>query len=653
MAENKEEITYFGETDFRGKKTPFGIKKNDRARHVYVIGKTGMGKSTTLENMAVQDIKNGNGVAFIDPHGGSAEKLLEYIPKERIKDVIYFAPHDIDNPISFNVMEGINKEQRHLVANGLMAAFKKIWPDVWSARMEYISNNILLALLEYPDSTLLGVNRMLSDKVFRKKVVENISDPSVKSFWVDEFAKYTEKLMTEAGASIQNKFGQFTANPLIRNLIGQTKATFDIRDVMDNKKILIINLSKGRMGEMNSNLIGGMLITKIYLSAMSRANASESELKKLPNFYLYVDEFQSFVNDSFADILSEARKYKLNLTIAHQYIEQMPETVRNAVFGNVGTTIAFRVGPFDAEVLEKVFAPKFTAEDIVNLGFAQIYLSLMIDGVGSAPFSATTLPPITKPEISYMKDVIENSRKTYARPKEEVESDIKKWYEAGLPAPASPPPARRAGVGGGQAGTEEGAAASAAPFRPVSQAPSPLPIKRSFPPAGPAFSSKPSFRSAIPPQRTSYQRPIRSSPAVQISGSSVIIPKRAEPFRRSEPVVNPVSPQKISLSSLAKKEPALKEEGKFTGKHIGDLKAALAEAVSSKPAVFSLKKDEDGKKGNFEPVKTVKDSARDIPKKEIKEVPEEVLRDILDTKKIEEKIKNESNGAKASGADVK
>lgn len=426
---SSQTINYFGQTDFRGRKTRFGIKADDRARHMYIIGKTGMGKSTMLENMAIQDIKNGEGMAFIDPHGKTAELLLDYVPQERIKDVIYFAPFDLDHPISFNVMEDVGKDQRHLVANGLMATFKKIWPDVWSARMEYILNNTILALLEYPDSTLLGVNRMLSDKTYREEVVNNISDPSVKSFWVDEFAKYNERYMQEAGDAIKNKIGQFTSNPLIRNIIGQPKSTIDMRAVMDDKKILIINLSKGRVGEQNASLLGGMIITKIYLSAMSRANASEEELRRLPYFYFFVDEFQSFVNDSFADILSEARKYKLSLTIAHQYIEQMPETVRSAVFGNVGTTICFRVGPFDATILEEMFSPTFMKEDLVNLGFAQIYLTMSIDGVGSPPFSAITLPPIATAEESYKPRIVEFSRAAYARPRDKVEKNITDWHE--------------------------------------------------------------------------------------------------------------------------------------------------------------------------------------------------------------------------------
>lgn len=417
-------INYFAQTDFRGKKKVFGIKSEDRSKHMYVIGKTGMGKSTMLENMAIQDIKNGEGLAFLDPHGKTAQLLLDYVPEERIKDVIFFAPYDLENPIAFNIMEDVGKDQRHLVSNGLMATFKKIWEDAWSARMEYILTNTILALLEYPGSTLLSVNRMLSDKKFRKKVVDNITDPSVKSFWVDEFANYTDRFAAEATPAIQNKVGQFTSNPLIRNIIGQPKSSFDLRKVMDEKKILIVDLSKGRVGEQNVDLLGGMMVTKIYLAAMSRADKTDAELSQLPPFYLYVDEFQSFVNESFADILSEARKYKLSLTIAHQYIEQMPENVRHAVFGNMGTTVAFRVGPFDAEVLETVFAPVFTQEDLINLGIFQIYMTMMIDGVGSKPFSATTIPPIVNLEDSHREEIIASSQKLFAKPREEVEKNI-------------------------------------------------------------------------------------------------------------------------------------------------------------------------------------------------------------------------------------
>lgn len=426
---DKNRITYLAITDSRNKRVPFGIKASDRTMHMYVIGKSGMGKSTLLENLAVQDIRNGEGFAFLDPHGGTAEKLLNYVPEERIKDVLYIAPFDLDYPVSFNVLEDVGADKRHLVVNGLMSAFKKIWVDAWSARMEYILNNIILALLEYPEATLLGVNRMLADKDFRKKVVDNVTDPAVKSFWVDEFAKYGERYMQEAGASIQNKTGQFVSSPLIRNMIGQARSSFNLREMMDNQKIVIINLSKGKVGEANANLLGSMLITKVYLAAMSRADVSAETIKNLPNFYLYVDEFQSFANESFANILSEARKYKLNLTIAHQYVEQMTEEVRAAVFGNVGTMITFRVGAYDAEIFQKEYAPEFTAEDMVNLGAYQIYLKLMIDGVTSKPFSATALPPIAPPQFSYVDQIIHASRETYARPRYEVEEAIVKWHQ--------------------------------------------------------------------------------------------------------------------------------------------------------------------------------------------------------------------------------
>ncbi len=422
--DNPERVTYFAATDTRGKRIPFGIKQKDRARHMYVIGKTGMGKSTMLENMAIQDIRNGEGLAFIDPHGGTVDKLLDYIPENRIKDVVYFAPFDLEHPVAFNIMEDVGYDKRHLVVSGLMAAFKKIWVDAWSARMEYILTNTLLALLEYPDATLLGVNRMYTDKNYRKKVVENVKDPVVKDFWIKEFATYTDRYTQEATPAIQNKIGQFTSNPLIRNIIGQPTSSFDIRTLMDQKKILIINLSKGLVGDTNTQLLGSMLTTRIFLAAMSRADASAKELARLPNFYFYVDEFQNFANETFAEILSEARKYKLNLVIAHQYIEQMEEEVRDAVFGNVGTTVVFRVGPFDAETLETVFAPEFEQEDLVNLGFAQIYTTLMIDGIGSRPFSAVTIPPIEPPPKSCRKEVIAASRATYAAHRAGIEEAI-------------------------------------------------------------------------------------------------------------------------------------------------------------------------------------------------------------------------------------
>ncbi len=420
--DDERRITYFATTHTRGKREMFGIRAVDRGKHVYVIGKTGMGKSTMLENMAIQDIQNGEGIAFIDPHGSTAEKLLDFIPEHRVKDVVYFAPFDTDFPLGFNVMEDVGFDKRHLVVSGLMGALKRIWVDAWSARMEYILQNTLLALLEYPDSTLLDVNRMLTNKTFRNAVIEKISDPIVKAFWTDEFANFTDTYTREATPAIQNKIGQFTANPLIRNIIGQPHSSFDLRKIMDEKKIFIVNLSKGRMGESNAALLGSMLTVKIYLAAMSRADEPAARLARLPRFYFYVDEFQSMMNEAFADILSESRKYKLALTLANQYIEQMEEEVRDAVFGNVGTLIVFRVGPFDAEVLETVFKPTFLPEDLVGLGIGQIYLTLMIDGVGTAPFSAETIPPIEAPAITYRDDVVTNSRAQYGRVRVDVEA---------------------------------------------------------------------------------------------------------------------------------------------------------------------------------------------------------------------------------------
>jgi len=424
-----DQITFFGETNFRNQKVKFGIKTDDRRRHIYIVGKTGMGKTTLLENMVASDILNGNGLAFIDPHGESAEKILSFVPTHRINDVVYFNPADLDYPIAFNILEQVPKDYRHLVASGLMGIFKKIWPDVWSARMEYILNNTILALLEYPNATLLGVNRMLADKEFRKVVVDKITDPVVKSFWTQEFAKYTQKLESEATAAIQNKIGQFISAPIIRNIIGQVKSSINMRELMDQGKILIVNLSKGKVGEDNSRLIGAMIITKLQIAAMSRVDIPENQRK---DFYLYVDEFQNFATASFVNILSEARKYHLCLTLAHQYIDQMEEVVRNAIFGNVGTIIVFRVGAKDAEVLEKEFSPEFMATDLVNLGFANIYLKLMIDGVASRPFSAVTLPPYPKPENAkeIEEKIIKVSRERYAKPREEVEEKLSRWLQS-------------------------------------------------------------------------------------------------------------------------------------------------------------------------------------------------------------------------------
>ena len=421
-----QRIVYFGMTNFRNQKLKFGIKKDDRRRHMYLIGKTGMGKSTVLENMVVQDIINGEGVAVVDPHGDFAEKIIKYIPTSRINDVVYFNPADMDFPISLNVMESANEQHKHLIASGLVGVFKKLWADSWGPRLEYVLRNAILALLDYPGSTLLGVMRILVDKNYRKKVIAKIKDPVVRSFWVDEYSKYPDRFQAEAIAPIQNKVGQFLSTALIRNIVGQVRTSFDIREVMDNQKILIMNLSKGRLGEDASALMGAMMITKIQLAAMSRIDIPERERK---DFYLYVDEFQNFATESFANILSEARKYRLNLIIAHQYVEQVEEEIQAAVFGNVGTILSFRVGAGDAEFMAKEYAPFFDEEDMVYLAKYDIYLKLMIDGVASNPFSATTLAPLEHwaKETGNVDKIIHSTRERYGKPREIVEDKIARW----------------------------------------------------------------------------------------------------------------------------------------------------------------------------------------------------------------------------------
>ncbi|MEK7138968.1 MAG: type IV secretion system DNA-binding domain-containing protein [Patescibacteria group bacterium] len=423
MSDN--ELIFIGETNFRGDRMRFGIKNDDRRRHMYVVGSTGMGKSEFLKSIAIQDIETGHGIAFIDPHGDPSVELLDYIPEERIKDVIYFDPGDLEYPIAFNVMEQVPFEFRHLVASGLLGVFKKIWgAEVWSGRMEYILNNTILALLETPDSTLLGINRMMANKDYRKTVVANIKDPIVKAFWVDEFAKYADKFATEATAAIQNKIGGFISNNLIRNVISQSHSTIDMRKAMDEGKILIANLSRGRIGEDASRLLGALLVTKIQLAAMSRVDIPEPQRR---DFYLVVDEFQHFATESFVNILSEARKFHLSLVMAHQYIKQMEEPVMDAVFGNVGTLVSFRVGADDAEFLEKWFSPDFMMADIVNLGKRQMYIRLMIDGISSRGFSAITLERFPIPDRSWKEKIIEHSRQKYATRREVVEKNIAEW----------------------------------------------------------------------------------------------------------------------------------------------------------------------------------------------------------------------------------
>lgn len=462
-----EDICLFAQTNYRNQMRRFGIKTDDRRRHMYVIGKTGMGKTTMMENMVLHDIYAGNGVGIVDPHGDFAEKMINYIPPNRINDVVYFNPADMEYPIGFNILEVRSEGQKHLVAAGLMGIFKKIWPDVWSPRMEYILNNTILALLEYPGSTLLGINRMLSDKLYRAKVVRKIKDPVIKAFWQTEFASYSERYATEAVAAIQNKIGQFLSANVIRNMVAQVTSTINVREIMDGKKIFVMNLSKGRIGEDNSRLLGGMLITEIQLAAMERVDTPEKDRK---DFFLYVDEFQNFANPSFANILSEARKYRLSLIMGHQYVAQLEEEVADAVFGNVGTMVTFRVGGADSEELVKEFTPAFLEEDLVNLPKYEVVLKLMIDGVASHPFTATTMPPIGKPTDSAEK-VIKVSRERYSKRRDIIEDKILRWSGMGTEGE---------GTGGDELGDElgDGPRPTPAPVKPEKTF-EPLPVLKS------------------------------------------------------------------------------------------------------------------------------------------------------------------------------
>jgi len=370
--------------------------------------------------MAISDIKNGCGLALIDPHGDMAEEILDYVPKKRIKDVIYFNPTDLDYPIAFNPLEKVPKDFHHLVASGIISTFKKIWPEFWGPRLEHILRHALLTLLEYPNSTLLDLPKLLTDKDFRKSVLNYITHTQVREFWFSEFDKYSVWLRSEAISPILNKISQFLISIPLRNIVCQKENTFDVRQVMDEGKILIVNLAKGKIGEDNCSLLGALVVTKIQLAALSRADLPEENRKP---FYLYVDEIHSFITLSFADILSEARKYGLNLVLTHQYIEQLDERIRAAIFGNVGTIISFRIGAEDAKYLAQEFAPIFNEADLINLPNFHIYLKLMIDGVTSQPFSAITLR-LREIKTSHKEEIIEFSRKRYTRPRTAVEREI-------------------------------------------------------------------------------------------------------------------------------------------------------------------------------------------------------------------------------------
>lgn len=420
----EEDLALFAETNFRTHKETFGIKRDDRRRHMYIIGKSGLGKTKMMENLIKSDLERGEGLAVMDPHGDLAKETIKMIPPERINDVILFNPADTGYPIGFNPMEVFDENLKVQIAAGVVGTFKKIFGHSWGPRLEYVLNYTVLALLDTPGSTLIGIVNMLTDKNYRKKIIANIKDPVVKKFWTTEFASYSEKFATEAIAPILNKVGQFVANSLIRNVIGQPKSSFNIRQAMDEHKIILINLSQGLVGETNASLLGSLMVTALQLSAMSRADVAE---EKRRDFFLYVDEFQNFATDSFKNILSEARKYRLSLIMANQYIAQLEDTgVQDAVFGNVGTMASFRVGAQDASVLEKEFNPPFTAQDLISLERQHIYIKMTIDGRAEEAFSAKVLTVEVR-DSANVDSIVKHSREKYTKPKEVVEKEVAEW----------------------------------------------------------------------------------------------------------------------------------------------------------------------------------------------------------------------------------
>lgn len=408
--EEKKDINFFAKTLYKNHEVNFGIKDRDRRRHVWVVGKTGTGKSTMIANMVIDDLKKDRGVAVIDPHGDLCETVLDYIPSHRINDTVYFNPADRNYPIVINPLEVKNREEAELVVSGIMAVFTKVWANVWSARMEYILRNSLLTLAQIDGTTLSDVLRILSDKGYRNNVLQKVDDESLVRFWKDEYDKMPDRFQKEAISPIQNKVGQFVTSPMIRRIIGKPKSSIHIDELMNEGKIVLCNLSQGRLGEDNASLLGAVLITKFQLAAMHRVDIEEEARR---DFYLYVDEFQNFATPSFIKILSEARKYRLNLMLANQYMAQIPEEVQKAILGNVGTLVSFAIGAEDASIVHKEFAEVFSENDLVNLSNFQIAIKLMIDGHAARPFLANTLPlPISRNQNK--EKVIRVSRERWA-----------------------------------------------------------------------------------------------------------------------------------------------------------------------------------------------------------------------------------------------
>ena len=422
--DQKKEINFFAKTDFKNKEQIFGVTSRDRGKHIYIMGKTGAGKSTLIANMAIDDIRKDRGIGIIDPHGDLCETVLDFIPKRRLNDVVYLEPFDTERPFSLNVLEAGDQQHRHLVASGIVSIFSKLYSNSWGPRLEYVLRNVVLTLLEIPNATLTDVLPLLAHEGYRAKVVPQIKDTVIRDFWIKEFNEMPPKMKAEVVSPIQNKVGQFVSTKMIRNIIGHPQSSVKLDKIMDEKKILLLNLSQGKLGEDNAALLGAMIITQIQLAAMRRAFVREED--RVP-FFLYVDEFQNFATSSFLKILSEARKYRLSLTLANQYIDQLEEDIQRAIFGNVGTLMVFFVGARDAQVLSKEFAGLYTDADLVSLGKHEIIIKLSIDFATSFPFPAKTLP------LPALKN--DNREKIIRLSKEKYGRKVKDDDEAVLPHP--------------------------------------------------------------------------------------------------------------------------------------------------------------------------------------------------------------------------
>jgi hypothetical protein len=414
--EEKKQINFFARTEYKNAITTFGIKRDDRRKHLYVVGKTGTGKSTMIANMAINDMRNGEGLAVIDPHGDLCDVLMDYVPSYRINDVAYLDPSDIEHPFRLNPLEVKNMAYKELVSSGIVSIFYKLYAHSWGPRLEYVLRNTILTLLSVPNATLLQVPELLANETYREKIVSKIDDQVLKNFWVNEFGKMSPQMKSEVISPILNKVGQFLSSQTIRQIVGSTVSTIDLEQMMNEGKIILVNLSQGKLGEDNSALLGAMMITKMQLAAMNRVYIDEKDRR---DFYLYVDEFQNFATSSFIKILSEARKYRLDLMLANQYIGQIEEDVQKAIFGNCGSIVSFGIGAQDAQILSREFGQKYKEEELVTLGNYQTVLKLSIDNHTSSPFSALTLP-LPKSKNQNREKVVRSSRERYTKKAEYV-----------------------------------------------------------------------------------------------------------------------------------------------------------------------------------------------------------------------------------------